>query len=274
MTTEREWSRYRIVGPGVELLEASFVTHVYERHFHDMYAIGVTVRGIQRFRCGGVLHDSTPGDVIIIRPGESHDGEAGTRDGYAYLMFYVAEPLLREVIVDVSADQRVTLRGGVLLRDPALAHALSGAWRSMSEQPASLMTEERFLRALCGLAAGLRIEDMASARPPVPTLARVRDYLHDHLRERLTLAELASIAGMSRFQLTRRFERTYGLPLHAYHLQVRLREAKRRLANGESISRVALDLGFSDQSHMHRRFKAAFGVTPGQWQLASVASVR
>ena len=42
------------------------------------------------------------------------------------------------------------------------------------------------------------------------------------------MRELAAIASMSRFQLTRQFQQAFGLPLHAYHLHVRLEEAKRR----------------------------------------------
>lgn len=59
---------------GVELLEAHFTRHVYDRHMHDTYAVGITLRGVQRFWCRGAVHDSTPGDVIVINPGEVHDG--------------------------------------------------------------------------------------------------------------------------------------------------------------------------------------------------------
>ena len=73
---------------------------------------------------------------------------------------------------------------------------------------------------------------------------------------------------MSRFQLTRQFERAYGMPLHAYHVHLRLVEAKQRLRSGALIATVAADLGFADQSHLHRRFKGAFGMTPGEWRNA------
>jgi AraC-like DNA-binding protein len=56
-----------------------------------------------------------------------------------------------------------------------------------------------------------------------------------------------------------------GLPLHAYHMQLRLHEARRRLRAGDAIAAVALDLGFADQSHLNRRFKGAFGVAPGAY---------
>lgn len=78
----REWSRATHGGPGVELLEAAFDHHVYDRHSHDTFAAGVTLRGVQRFWCRGSTHDSRPGDVIVLDPGEVHDGRSGAAGGY------------------------------------------------------------------------------------------------------------------------------------------------------------------------------------------------
>jgi AraC-like DNA-binding protein len=89
----------------------------------------------------------------------------------------------------------------------------------------------------------------------------------------VSVGELAVVASMSRFQLTRQFQQAFGLPLHAYHLRVRLEQAKGRLRCGEAIASVAADLGFVDQSHFHRRFKGAFGLTPGEWQRSTATPV-
>jgi AraC-like DNA-binding protein len=112
-----------------------------------------------------------------------------------------------------------------------------------------------------GVALGRRSNERA--------LRRVRDYLREHVHDPVRLDDLAAIAAMSRFRLTRQFERVYGLPLHAYHVHLRLVEAKRRLRTGIPIATVAADLGFADQSHLHRRFKGAFGMTPGAWREAN-----
>jgi AraC-like DNA-binding protein len=110
------------------------------------------------------------------------------------------------------------------------------------------------------------VEDDDGAWTSRAALTRVRDYLQDRVGRSITVDELAMVAGISRFRLTRQFQRAFGLPLHAYHLHVRLEEAKRRLSAGAPIALVAVDLGFADQSHLHRRFKGAFGMTPAEWQ--------
>ena len=106
-------------------------------------------------------------------------------------------------------------------------------------------------------------------RPGLAALARARDALHDSLAEDVSTDDLAAIAGLSRFHFCRAFARVYGLPPHAYQLQLRLAEAKRWLAAGEPPAQVAAAVGFADQSHLNKRFKGAFGITPGRFAAAS-----
>jgi len=110
----------------------------------------------------------------------------------------------------------------------------------------------------------------AGARPGESALDRVRSYLHETpLAEDIATETLAALAGMSRFRLCRHFARAYGLPPHAYRLQRRLAAAKRLLGEGEPPAAVAAALGFADQSHFHKRFKGAFGITPGRFTAAA-----
>ena len=265
---QREWVRYRPGHEGVELLEASFEQHVYERHIHDTYAIGVTRRGVQRFWCRGRTHDSLPGHVIVIPPGEAHDGESGMEGGYTYRMFYVPIGRMTHLASETFGRpaSSLRLRLACILRDPALARDLDAAWKAMSAQPVSLAADELFRQVIARLDVR-HDQDVARRRwLDERALKRVRDYLREHVDEQVSLDHLAMMASMSRFQLTRQFARAYGLPLHGYHLHVRLLEAKRRLRMGMSIATVAADLGFADQSHLHRRFKGAFGMTPGEWR--------
>jgi AraC-like DNA-binding protein len=264
----REWIRYSPGNEGVELLEASFEQHVYERHIHDTYAIGVTRGGVQRFWCRGATHDSVPGNVIVIPQGEAHDGESGTEGSYTYRMFYVSIGRMTELASDAfdGPASSLQLRDSCLLRDPAFALELDAAWRAMSAQPTSLASDDLFT----GVVARL---DVRHARSLVHGrwldergLRHVHEYLREHVDTHVRLDELAAMASMSRFQLTRQFARAYGLPLHAYHVHLRLSEAKRRLRTGVPIATVAADLGFVDQSHLNRRFKGAFGMTPRQWR--------
>lgn len=93
----------------------------------------------------------------------------------------------------------------------------------------------------------------------------LRDYLRAHLTTPVSTATLAEMSGLTESHFIRAFHHEFGLPPHAYHLRLRLAEASRLLEKGQSVSTVAYDCGFADQSHLSRKFKEAYGVAPGAW---------
>jgi AraC-like DNA-binding protein len=92
---------------------------------------------------------------------------------------------------------------------------------------------------------------------------RVRNYLRAHPLDKVTLAQLAEVAGLSRFHLLRRFQRAYGLTPRAYQMELRLALACRLLEAGATPAQASYAAGFADQSHLTRRMKQTLGVTPG-----------
>src|SRR5262249_26984092 len=160
------------------------------------------------------------GDVMIIHPGEVHDGRSGSAGGYMYRMFYVRPDVLDTALEDMARRPSDVGARCPVFSDRDLFYELDLAWRTMAKAPASLAAAELLNRTLGMLGArGVQPARRASATDDDRVLRSVRDYLQDHVEQDVTLHELSTIAGMSRFQLTRRFQDAYGLPLHAYHLQ-------------------------------------------------------
>src|SRR5262245_59417103 len=83
---------------GVELLHAWLSTEVYQRHRHDTYAVGVTDRGVQVFDYRGSSRVSTRGQVVVLYPDETHDGRAGTPEGFGYRIVYLEAARLAEAL--------------------------------------------------------------------------------------------------------------------------------------------------------------------------------
>ena len=265
----REWARWHRCDSGIELLEAAFEAHVYERHMHDTYAIGVTLRGVQRFWCVGAIYDSTPGNVIVINPGEVHDGRSGTAEGYAYRMIYLPVDVLRNIAEDMAERPIKDVEApATLFSDGGLAQRVSAAWAALAGSEGFGGGDELLYDALSRIMHRFGVPANDGGTFAATELRAVRDYLHAHVERTVRVQELALLAGMSRYRLTRQFQRAFGLPLHAYHLNCRLQQSQRRLRRGLPVVQVAAELGFADQSHFHRRFKGAFGIAPGAWQAA------
>jgi len=97
------------------------------------------------------------------------------------------------------------------------------------------------------------------------TLVAVRDYIRTHVDDQISTQALSRYSGLTESHLIRAFHQEFGLPPHAYHVQLRLAQACELLGNGLPVSSVAYECGFADQSHLSRKFKQTFGLTPAAW---------
>lgn len=92
------------------------------------------------------------------------------------------------------------------------------------------------------------------------------EYLSVVADVRTSLSELAALVGMSRYQLIRAFRAVTGMTPHAWQLNQRINLARDFVREGGKLAEVALRLGFADQAHFQRIFKAHTGVTPGRFR--------
>jgi AraC-like DNA-binding protein len=101
------------------------------------------------------------------------------------------------------------------------------------------------------------------------TVRLAKEMLHERVQDRLTLAEMAAEIGVSGPYLTQAFARSEGMPLYRYQTQLRLGRALRELPDCDSITNLALDLGFYCHSHFSYVFRKCFGLTPSKYRDAA-----
>jgi AraC-like DNA-binding protein len=98
-------------------------------------------------------------------------------------------------------------------------------------------------------------------------LKRVIEYVDDRLYGKITLADLAAVAGLSRMHFASQFRVATGLRPHEYLLRQRIRRADELLRQSTmAIVEVALTVGFQTQAHFTTVFKRFVGCTPLQWR--------
>jgi AraC-like DNA-binding protein len=255
--------------PRVELLRATYITHSFARHTHDGYALGVIERGREGFQYRGSSYVAPAGSVALIHPGEVHTGHAAEAEGWTYRMFY-PEAIVFGQVAEQVAGRPVPLPyfPCPVITDPVLVKGLSRVHQAFENEDSPLECESRFLWVLAQFVMrhGSDRPFPAPVRPDPQPMNRVCEYLTAHLSDTISLDDLAAFAQMPPFRLLRTFRAQFGLPPHAYQNQLRLYRAKRLLSQGHPIAQVAIDTGFTDQSHLNRHFKRIFGVTPGQYQ--------
>ncbi len=123
-----------------------------------------------------------------------------------------------------------------------------------------------------------RVGHSAAGRRAVPTtskkggltpwqLRRAVEYIRQHADRPVTIKEVAASIELSDSHFRRAFKIATGLPPHRWLLSVRIGEAQKLLKEGVvSLSEIALETGFVDQSHFSRTFQKVIGVSPRVWQ--------
>jgi AraC family transcriptional regulator len=120
----------------------------------------------------------------------------------------------------------------------------------------------------------IRINGAAALREPVSRggLAswqqkRVAAYIEEHVADDIPLATLAELARLSPYHFLRSFKRSFGMPPHRYHANCRIERAKQLLTNRElSVTRIALDVGFSETSTFSAAFHKLTGQAPSRYR--------
>lgn len=260
------WITSRRPVGGVELFSAWFAGAAYQKHRHDAYAVGVTESGVQVFDYRGSVHASTPGQVTVLYPDEVHDGRAGSPEGFGYRIVYVEPARLADAVRAVlGRPSPLPFLRGPVSTNPRLSRVLEEAFRA---PPESLAMDG----LVADLAEGLVAAERGGGGPGVPrrvdvrALERARQFLDAEKTRVVRSAELESITGLTRYELSRQFKIVFGTSPYRYLLMRRFDFARARIQRDRPLAEVACDAGFADQAHFTRAFRSAFGLTPGQYR--------
>jgi len=186
------------------------------------------------------------------------------------LMMRVPDALLRRVAGELGLNpEHIELADRFQMRDPQIEHI---GWALKADLDTGSQSGRLYRESLgTALAARLlqrhhrRSLPMRDVKGSV-SAARLKQlvaYIEDNLESDLSLAEIASIAGLSVSHLKTLFRQATGISVHQYVLRRRVERAKVLLRDRSlTIAQVAFATGFAHQSHMARHMRRILGVTP------------
>jgi AraC family transcriptional regulator of adaptative response/methylated-DNA-[protein]-cysteine methyltransferase len=106
----------------------------------------------------------------------------------------------------------------------------------------------------------------AAVNPEAALVDRVRRHLEEHRDERVTLKELARVAGKSPFHLQRTFKRVAGVTPRQYAASLRLDRFKERLRGKESVTMALYEAGYGSSSRLYEHSAERMGMTPASYR--------
>lgn len=251
------------VVPGVSFVRLRSTTKLF-RGMKAHYGTSLTLAGRARCRVDGNACAQSPGTLGLKQPGQIHHDLEREAPGSFQLVSFDAEL--------VEASRRALDQGGSerLVEaqvDPRDDRAR--ALRRLHDLVLAGASDPFALEVAVTEAVGVFTSFLAAPRIPRAwlrsSLLRARQYLLDHLADKVTLDAVADHARTDKFHLCRAFSRELGLPPYAFLTQARVVRASILLRRGVAPSDVASRVGFCDQSQMHRHFVRIVGCTPGTY---------
>lgn len=243
-----------------------------QKHFHEELSIGFITDGANTFSYRQDVVEVPRGSICIAEPGEVHDGGlAGTE--WSYFSLLLPFELVNHVQhQDLARSQAVHFPPG-RIDDPSLFSAFTTLMASIFNGSAEphLLDEEATLAfsRLLDSHAESRSTQRGSLRTCRQLAQQVKDMIRDYNCHPVTLEEISTHTGASRFAIIRAFSAQFGVTPMRYLLQIRLEQARKLLHQRVPIAEVALLTGFADQPHLTRAMKRIYGVTPGKFRSPS-----
>lgn len=252
-----------VSGDGFRAAESSYGAGIgLPKHSHARAHLCLVVSGEYRETLRGATEARGPMTLIYYPPDCPH-AEDHAKPGRHFLVEWDADWL------DRLGDRAVLPDGPTVLDRPTAVFSGLRAFRLLrKEQSEPLELEEALISVLDAIGGDRTPDD----RLPPAWLTTVMARLGDLADEHHGLFDIADHVRVHPSHLARTFRRFTGCTLGQMRRRFQTREACRRLAGGsDALCHVAVDTGFSDQSHMTRSVREATGFTPSRLRAVTLA---
>lgn len=218
-----------------------------EAHTHEAHQIVHALAGVMRVLTAGQLWVVPPGRGLWV-PARTH-----------HEIVCVGRVEMRTVYLEgdhPSFPPAVQVTGVSTLMREIMMRLAEGATPRQQPHLAALLIDE---------IATLPVEPLRLPCPRDPRIARLCAALRADPADPMSLAVWADRLALSRRTLIRRIRDETGMSFRELRRQVRLLAALERLALGEPVTTIALDVGFESPSAFIQAFRSVTGKTPGRY---------
>lgn len=253
-------------------------------HYHDYYEISFITEGSGKRFVADSLDEFYPGDLVFVAPNIPHtwvvDKEPFTTNARKLEMVYLQftdAALAKEMLALSEFSNAAT---ALTLSERGLrivGETLNEASNILLQMPYSSSFDSYilFLELLNVIGKSKELIPLASKEyinkrffTDNKRIQNIHEYFMNHFREKIDLAQIASLVNMAEGSLCRFFKMQVGLTIFEYLNRIKVDFACKLLMNNEiSITEVAFDSGFNNLSHFNKQFKQITSVTPKEYRL-------
>ncbi|MDN8243519.1 AraC family transcriptional regulator [Acinetobacter baumannii] len=260
--------------PYVETRRSCFGRTCYKSHSHPTFSIGAIDEGNSVFQSSfGTAQKISAGTLVIVPAHVEHSCNPMPNQAWSYQMLHLDLAWLNQLYSEFQEqglDLHIPQHKPLIIKDESLYEAFTEMNETLFDaQKLIFEKEQSLLHCLIHLLLPhFILEEIQKPQFLYKDFLNLIDVISSS-EGFISLEELAQRVGLSRYTIIRLFKANVGLTPHAFQINLKINQAREQLKQGVPLAELAVNLGFSDQSHFHKAFKAHTGVTPRQFQLAA-----
>ncbi|MFW1672676.1 AraC family transcriptional regulator [Acinetobacter baumannii] len=260
--------------PYVETRRSCFGRTCYKSHSHPTFSIGAIDEGNSVFQSSfGTAQKISAGTLVIVPAHVEHSCNPMPNQAWSYQMLHLDLAWLNQLYSEFQEqglDLHIPQHKPLIIKDESLYEAFTEMNETLFDaQKLIFVKEQSLLHCLIHLLLPhFILEEIQKPQYLYKDFLKLIDVISSS-EGFISLEELAQRVGLSRYAIIRLFKANVGLTPHAFQINLKINQAREQLKQGVPLAELAVNLGFSDQSHFHKAFKAHTGVTPRQFQLAA-----
>lgn len=235
----------RYNSPIKEIKHGKNSTHVIKAHSHNEITIGFVLSGETVITTEGKDIPLEAGTMMLIPKSTVHLCSPKDRDNFEYYMLHINDQWLAHelgLIDHIFQTEKQLIPKNLILNKP------------LSDESIRSLFLEYF-----NLIPAIEIV-------PKNILSEVKQYIDENYTNEISLDYITEEFNYNKFSLIRSFKKVFNLSPHAYIINKRINRSKILLLDNYSMSEIAIQCGFYDQSHFIKTFKDYTGMTPEQYR--------
>jgi len=250
----------------IEAYNFKGIMQKFPNHFHEYYVIGFIESGQRYLSCKNKEYTIKTGDLNLFNPRDNHTCKQIDGRTLDYRCINIKPNVMRKFTLEITGEDYLPYFTENVLFHNDLVSSLRELHLMIMQEEKDFKKEEILLLIVEQLIAEYSHSvAVVASKQPKAEIKVVCDFLENNYMKNITLNDLSDLTGISKYYLLRSFTKQKGISPYSYLETIRISNAKKFLEQQIAPIDVALQTGFTDQSHFTNFFKKLIGLTPKQY---------
>lgn len=243
----------------------NFKNITLDKHFHEDYTISLVYRGEHLFSNEKEKHKIVPGIIQVVNPYEIHTTNSST---WAHINIMPTIDLVNSMAKDILEKEVIdTIYFNSFINDEYASYLFISMFETFEDKRVNKMAVDNaifeFLDYLLKKHSSLKESQIIKQKTTQKDFSSTIDFIDSNIQDiNISLDDLSQNAGLSKFHFSREFKKNYGVSPSQYIQIKKVNKIRELLKTNMSLSEIAYETGFNDQSYMIKVFKKYSGYTP------------